>query len=118
MSETKITATELLSGDIRNRQGGDPDDFTVAGTTNYSEDKKDMMKQIGVSTSALTPVTVTFPVPFSQPPIVLMTPIGSAAVMPQITTSPTTTSFSFQTTNILGALLASNKVNWSAEGRR
>lgn len=118
MTETKITADETLSGDIRMRQGGDPDDFTVAGTTNYAEDKRNMMKQIGVSTSSTSAVTVTFPTPFSEPPIVLMTPIGSAAVMPQITTAPTVSGFSFQTTNILGALLGSNKVNWIAEGRR
>jgi len=35
MADTKVTAAEMLSGQVRMRQGGDTNGFTTPGTTNY-----------------------------------------------------------------------------------
>jgi len=118
MAETKITADDMLSGQIRLRQGGDANDFSVPGSTNYAEEKTDMMKQIGVAISTAFSVTnITFALPFSQKPHVMLTVLGAGIATPQMV-SVSTTGFSFQAANILGALIGSTSVNWSAEGRR
>ena len=117
MPETKVTADELLSGQIRTRQGGDPDDFTVPGTTNYEEARINMQSFFGSATSTAGTVTVTFPVAFASKPIVLGNVLGSTLGTASIK-SVTTTGFTFQANNLLGILTPSLTVLWYAIGRR
>lgn len=118
MGETKVTADELLSGQIRYRQGGDANDFSVSGTTNYAENRKDMMRQIGVvDASSTAPIVVTFPVAFSNTPFVQLTIVGTAAGTPQVT-ALSSTGVTIKATNLVGALMGGVQIFWTAEGRR
>lgn len=117
MAETKVTADELLSGNVRMRQGGDPSDWTVPGTTNYTENRKDMQTFFGSAMSTAGTVTVTFPTPFAQKPIVVAGIFGSTLGTPSVKTI-TTTSFTFQANNLLGILSPNLTVLWMATGPR
>jgi len=117
MTETKITADELLSGQVRMRQGGDPDNFTVPGTTNYTEERMNMQSFFGSAMSTSGTVTVTFPTAFDTPPFVIGGILGSTLGTPSIK-SITTTSFTFQANNLLGILSPNLTVLWYAVGRR
>ena len=61
---------------ITARQGGSATDYSVAGTTNYTPGTE-LKVQIGVAEFTSTPqtVTITFPVAFSAPPMVIV-PFG------------------------------------------
>ena len=117
MTETKITADELLSGQGRMRQGGDANDFTIPGTNNYTEERKNMQSFFGSAMSTSGTVTVTFPTPFDTPPFVMGGILGSTLGTPSIKTI-TTTNFTFQANNLLGVLSPNLTVLWYAVGRR
>lgn len=117
MTETKVTADELLSGQLRNRQGGDPNDFSVAGTTNYVEQRKNMMVQTGeINTGAGGTVTVTFPVAFSFTPQILYS-VTSGTAMAVTLTAKSATGFTIQAVSLLGVLTSGIDISWRAEGR-
>ena len=117
MPETKVTADELLSGNVRQRVGGDPDDFSAPGTTVYDENRKNMQEFIGCSMSTAGTVTVTFPTAFASPPIVVANVLGSTLGTASLK-SVSATGFTFQANNLLGVLTASLPVLWIAKGRR
>jgi hypothetical protein len=96
------------------RQGGDANDFTVPGTTGYSE--SNLLTQAGSVTGASGTMTVTFPVAFSQKPTVLITPRGSGGVFSGgfYLVSETTASFNIQ----VSATNVPPSFNWMAVGRR
>lgn len=114
---TKVTAAELLSGQVRSRQGGDPDDWSVPGTTNYSEELINIMVQSGAATSTSGTVNVTFDTPFAQIPLIQLTPISSNLVAP-VLVSVTKTGFSFRVGLLTGILTSGVILNWEAKGRR
>jgi len=117
MSETKITADEMLGGQVRMRQGGDPNDFTIPGTTNYTEERKNMQSFFGSAVSTGGTVTVTFPEAFAEVPFVMGGILGSTLGTPSIK-SITKTGFTFQANNLLGILTPNLTVLWYAVGRR
>lgn len=117
MSETKVTADELLSGQVRIRQGGSPDDWTVPGTNNYTENRKEMQTFFGSAMSTSGTVTVTFAEPFAEKPVVIGNVLGSTLGTASIK-SVSTTGFTFQANNLLGILSPNLTVLWMATGRR
>ena len=117
MGETKVTADELLGGQVRMRIGGDPDDFTVPGSTLYTEERKNMQSFFGSSLSTSGVVTILFPEAFDSPPIVLPVVLGNVLGNPSLI-SVTKTGFSFRTSNLLGVLTPNMPVLWFAIGRR
>lgn len=68
MVETKFTADQIKSGNARMRQGGDADNWSTAGTTNYTVDKTDIQIQDGMVQSVDDTISVTFPTPFPDVP--------------------------------------------------
>ena len=117
MAETKVTADELLSGQIRMRVGGDANDFTIPGTDVYQEERANMQSFFGSAVSTAGTVTVTFPEAFAEKPFVIGGILGSTLGTPSIKTI-SKTGFTFQANNLLGILTPSLTVLWWATGRR
>lgn len=117
MAETKVTADELLSGNMRMRVGGDPTDFTIPGTNVYAEQRKNMQSFFGSSLSVGGVATVVFPTPFQEKPIVIANVLGNTLGNASIL-SITKSGFTFQANNLLGILTPNIPVLWQATGLR
>lgn len=99
------------------RQGGSSTDFSIDGTTNYTE--ASVAIQVGVTTITTGSVntSVTFPVAFSEVPLVLTTyydKAGNQILKSEIRT-PTTSGFTIVTD---GSGTVNGAVNWIALGKR
>lgn len=102
-----VTASQLTYGKLRSRQGGSATNWTTTGTTTYDYSGTNVFTQVGsvLSTDATTnssngwyatsAQTVTFPIAFSQPPMVIVTTQGDHAVA-GLFNPPTTTSFTWK----------------------
>lgn len=112
---TAGTAPEY-GGVVTYRQGGSATDWYVAGTTNYSASKTIMQTgcfNIPKYNTSYGFGTVTFPVAFSQKPIVLISSVeyaGNTLVATEITT--TTFKASYNGSDLSGGL----DISWIAIG--
>ena len=108
---------------VHRRQGGSASDWSVAGTTNYTPGE--VFRQLGVVnvsfSSGTGTATVTFPVAFSQPPIISLT-VHNAASSTKRKLNATIESLSGSTLVIRVYLTdgstssSSADVHWTAEG--
>jgi hypothetical protein len=107
-----IEQYELAAGasKITHRQGGSATDWTVAGPTNYPLTEASI--QLGVSATPLPTdsIVVTFPVAFSEKPIVMIQPLDDVANAPY-PSDITTTQFRAN----IGAV--STSFFWMASGK-
>ncbi len=116
-----VTASKMLYGMVRARQGGTTGDgnWTTSGTSNTDTTAKDVFIQCGSLAVNANPATLTFPVAFNQIPIVLAS-VSSASgfnvyvVQPS---SPSTTQAFFRTQTDTGANATSETVSWIAIGQ-
>lgn len=98
---------------LTRRQGGDASNWSTNGTTTYTPTA--VRKQVGVvATGGGGTVTVTFPVAFSQPPVVVATAQAGSAVILNIDTV-TATTVTFATRNTAGSGVIAT-VMWEATG--
>lgn len=108
------------AGLVRQRQGGTSGDgaWNTAGTTNTDTSAKSVFIQVGTATSSVTSaVTVTFPVAFTQAPIVILTPISASnGFFAEVDTAATTTQFTMTCWSAT-ASLAAKTVQWIAIGQ-
>lgn len=96
------------------RQGGSASDWSNPGTTNYTESST--LIQVGalsVGTSS-TLYTVTFPVPFSQIPVIVVTQTNTSTASTGTTRNLGTAGFGY----VAASTDASNTVHWIAIGKR
>lgn len=113
------------AGKLIARQGGDPVDWNMTGTTTYiPEGPTGRQKGNAIVTGGQGQVSVTFPVPFSAKPIVNITPDGASPGVWVTGQVVECTRFGFVATIIKHLTvapyhaLANNvtSVNWEAEG--
>ena len=126
MAETKVTASELLNGNVRMIQGGSDTDWSAPGTTNWEVTTTDIMLQEGVIASASSgSITVVFPIAFDNIPRVQMTLNSSVAGTSLRKIEETKTGFTaiserpLLSIGILGFTgVVGATITWSAKGRR
>lgn len=92
IGELQRNGSMVVDVGAMNRQGGSSSDFSTAGTTNYT--LGNIRIQFGV-TSVSGGGTVTFPVAFSDKPVVIVSPTGASGSVNAVvkTNSVTTTGF-------------------------
>lgn len=94
-----VTAATMQYGMVRRRQGGvsGDGDWMNAGTTNTDTSAKAVFWQAGSIVPAGQTTTVTFPVPFTYTPIMMVTPSGSGGTFSAgwYTVNESATSFQF-----------------------
>lgn len=95
------------------RQGGSATDFSSAGSTNYTE--SDVFIQMGAAALASGTNVITFPVAFSQVPIVIATPRSAAGNYPTgwYLVSEATNQFAIQSQGTYPS-----SITWLAIGKR
>ena len=71
MAQQKINSGQLKDGRVSNRQGGSSSNWATNGTSNYATGDVETIVQVGViRTLSGADIGVTFPVAFSQPPVI------------------------------------------------
>ena len=124
INNSNVTYEKLAPGASKfaNRQGGSATDWTTPGNNNYTPSSSRLqggVKDCGsIAANTVFNQTVTFPVAFSQPPIVLLTPVvwsGTGPVAIRIS-STTTTQVQFAVHNQNPSLSVSAYVDWIAVG--
>lgn len=102
-----LTAAIMKFGMMYRRQGGSATDWSAAGTTNFDVSALDLKIQGGTMTVAGTNTDniITFPVAFTQTPIIICTPYGSSGVYPTwYIVTQSATGFNFRAgANVQGA---------------
>jgi len=115
-----VTAAKMIYGTVRNRQGGTTgdDSWTTPGTSNTDTTAKNIFSQVGcVNSSASAGVTVTFPIAFSQKPVVFLTALtNDTGNVYGIAISTTTTNFSLTAIDA-GNNRRAETFNWLAIGQ-
>jgi hypothetical protein len=112
-----IPDSSLLYGKMYRRQGGSATDFSVVGTTTYDTSASNIVIQDGSIAANASPTTVTFPVAFSQPPIVqvtVTTAVGANCFAHL--NSVSSSSFVVQVVDDSGAGNTAQNITWSAKG--
>lgn len=102
-----LLTSPIGNGAIKKRQGGDANDYSVFGSTNYDLSTTRLKIQMGTISTSSTTTVITFPEAFAQPPIVVAVPYGQSGVFGSFyINSPTASQFSFviSSTNIKGAI--------------
>lgn len=113
----------ILTGKVY-RQGGDPDDFDVQGSTDYLYETTRVIRQFGVirrsSLLATTQGSVnpTFPVPFVEKPLVLVTVAGStdSKSLRAFVNSVSLTAADIAIYNESGSTVNNIDIHWEAVG--
>jgi hypothetical protein len=78
--EREFATTALAGIKLAGRQGGDPDDWLIEGTTDYAIPGNVIMQVGAIEQAAAANVTVTFPVEFMNTPAVFFRHVGAATV--------------------------------------
>jgi len=112
-----ITDAKLIYGKIRARQGGSSTNWGTGGTNTYDYSGTNVFVQCGVKAITADPTTITFPVAFSQPPIVIGSQFGVVSSSSFIrVNSTTTTTASITMIDSTGVADTSESVAWIAIG--
>lgn len=94
-----VQAASLLNGKVYRRRGGSATSWQTPGSTNYDVSASEIIIQTGAVTStdnttssnngsfSTSAQTLTFPVAYSQPPMVLVSPQGDHAFATVTSTS-------------------------------
>lgn len=124
MPETKVTASEIKNGITRMRQGGDVNDWSAPGTTNFEIQRADIAIQDGNVNSANGTVTVTYPMPYDDKPHLMLSVNSSEAGTTVRKITETNTGFTCivekpgLSLGIVNFAAVSNaKISWQAKGR-
>jgi hypothetical protein len=120
LADANVTDAKLIYGKLRRRQGGNASDWSVPGTTNFDTSATNTFIQSGSATVAGTTgseTTITFPVAFTQTPVVIVStgPPQGANVNFAVNT-PTTTNFKSRIL-FTGGGSQSEVCNWIAIGQ-
>lgn len=107
-----LTDERVIASPFTGRQGGSATDWSIVGTTNYI--MPPVRIQAGVANAVSGTVTVTFPVAFSQPPVVILTPKTTNARMAGAS-GISASAFTINLYSDSGGV-ASDNVNWIAIG--
>lgn len=117
-NSASIPDSKLLHGKVARRQGGSATDWSANGTTTYDTSAVNVIMQVGViRTSTSADLPVTFPVAFSQPPVVVFgTKLVATSSFPRISAAGVSaTGFSVSLVKTDNAR-AADDLNWIAVG--
>lgn len=125
IDDKAISDAKLENGKVYRRQGGNATNWAVAGTNNYDVSEEEVIVQTGVVSSGTGgPATVTFPVAFSEKPVVMVSTFGGNAGDTPLTqnafaeaSSVTTTTVQVLTFNTSGTQ-SNQAVAWIAIGKK
>lgn len=119
-ADDSVTAAKMQYGMVRNRQGGTAGtgSWFTRGTTNTDTSATGVFIQCGSVAVTAVDMSVTFPVPFSQVPVVVAT-VSSASGNNTfaIVNGATATNFLVRTISDGGAGVATEGVTWIAIGQ-
>lgn len=123
IADDAVTAAKLQNGIIYRRQGGNSTDPTVSGTSNYDLSGTDMLIQMGfVDVNSVSGVDVTFPVAFSEKPLVFVTAatalLNNAWVRYKQNLTTTTQIKEITFFNSAGSAVTTEKAAWLAIGKK
>ncbi len=112
-----VLASMLSHGYIYRRQGGSSTNWNTTGTTTYDTSALEVIVQVGSSVSAASDKTVTFPVAFTQPPLIFVT-LASAAGFNGTARAinSSTTGFDFRFLDTGWVARAGETISWMAIG--
>lgn len=117
MAKQKINTAQLLDGKIYRRQGGSSTAWNTRGTTNYDVSASSVKVQVGSILVTSVDMVVTFPVAFSQVPLVFATTNGAGSANTYaIVNGSSTSGFNIRTINDAGSGITSEGVAWMAIG--
>jgi len=114
-----ITASKMPFGFIYRRQGGSASDWTTTGTTTYDYSATDIKVQVGSAAISAADTAITYPVAYTNKPMVFLTTSSSTTVnaFPRYKISTITTTQVFVTqVSDAGAVSTTESVNWMALG--
>jgi len=120
-ADASIASAKLKYGLIRRRQGSTTGDasWQTAGTNNTDTSAKDVFLQFGNIPVPSDPTTITFPVAFTYPPIVLcaVASTNSNQTFVVQTSAPTTTAVTIHLLDAAGTIRTGENVSWVAVGQ-
>ena len=119
INNNAVTSSKLAYGLVYQRQGGNATNWYTAGTTNYSSPNTGNTNiQVGsIAVSTASDQVVTFPVAFTNAPIVTATVAQAASNNAWCAVnSVTNTGFKIRTFNTSGTQIYTETANWIAVG--
>lgn len=120
LANDAVTAEKMIYGHVARRQGGSATNWATNGTTDYDVSGDDVLVQAGTKRSSSGgDVTVTFPVAYSQPPIVLFgQTLVNGSSFPRISGAGiSTTGFAFSMVLANTAARSIDDCHWLAIGK-
>jgi hypothetical protein len=119
IADDNITDAKLVNGKVYRRQGGNANDWNVVGSTTYDTSASDVKIQSGMIFNNASPKTITFPVAFTNKPVVYasVTSVNSASCFAiPLDSSVSTTGFSCQVYDNAGSTNNAQNISWIAVG--
>lgn len=119
LADDSITAAKLATGQVYRRQGGDASDWSVAGTTTYDVSATDVKIQAGSVVATSADFTITFPVAYTNKPLVFLSTNSASSVnaFPRYKISTiTNTTVAVTLITDAGAVSTTESVAWLAMG--
>lgn len=112
-----VTDAKLINGKVLARQGGNSTNWTTTGVTSYDTSALDVKIQCGTIAAGASPQTVTYPVAFTNPPLVMVcTRALTANCFATLSSAPTASTFGVQVLTDAGVGSNAQVVNWIAIG--
>jgi hypothetical protein len=117
ITDDNVTDAKLVNGKVYRRQGGSASDWDTVGTTTYDTSGTDIKIQSGTIFNNAAPKTITFPVAFTNKPLVIVSvssinTTSCFAIVGTITAS----SFTCYVYDNTGSPNGDQNVNWVAIG--
>lgn len=117
IADDAVTDQKLVNGKVYRRQGGSGTDWDTVGTTTYDTSASDIKIQSGTIFNNASPKTITFPVAFTNKPLVMVAVSSvNAASCFAIPVTITASNFTCQVYDNAGATNNAQNINWIAIG--
>jgi len=118
ITNQSITGTKLINGIIKRRKGGSASDWNTNGTTVVDTSTSDVVFQTGSALNTNADVAVTFPVAFTNKPMVIVGMMSANGINGTVRAfNITTIGFTFRVLDTTWALAASSEdIGWIAIG--
>jgi len=115
MAKQRLNARQV--NQVVARQGGNATNWSTGGTTNYDTATTPNKVQVGVVIVTADGMTITFPEPFSQPPVMSGNQFGNVSANCYVRfNNSTTTTASVTTINPAGSAITGQQISWIAVG--
>lgn len=113
-----VSATlNTANGLVRARKGGSATSWGTGGTTSYDTLDQRSVIQVGTTANGSSPTAHTFPVAYTNAPVVVVTVVtASGANCYAVVSSVTATGFNCQIVTDAGAANTNQTISWIAIG--